>query len=329
MITPIEFLAEPTHNNHRLDLFLKNNLPNISRTKIQNDIKLSKVTVNNKIITSAKYIVKTNDLVTYNQHEEITNETWLAKKIPFEIIFEDEHLLIINKPLNLTMHPGAGTLHNTLANGILEYIPTQASLDRAGIIHRLDKNTSGCCIVAKTTESQYKLTTMMQNRQIKRTYIALAHGVIELASTINAPIGRHPKKRTLMAVANSGKIAITHCRPIINYPAHTLLEVNLETGRTHQIRVHLSHINHSIVGDKQYSNTFCAPKTYSALAKQLLTNYPQQALHAIQLSLNHPILNNEIKVQATLPNDFLALLKALKTNIIQQKEHDFAKLIDI
>ena len=327
MIKNFEFIITKKDDGSRIDLFLKNNLEDISRTKIQNDIKNKQVKINDVLITSAKHLIHEDDSVSYSHTEVITNDTWLATKLPLDIIFEDDHILIINKPLNLTMHPGAGTSNDTLANGILNYIPEQAYLDRAGLIHRLDKNTSGCCIVAKTTQAQYRLTTMMQSREIKRTYIALTNGIINLPNTVNAPVGRHPKKRTLMSVTQAGKTATTHYRPIINYPAHTLLEVNLDTGRTHQIRVHMSYINHSIVGDQQYSNKRSINKQYSQTAQELISSYPQQALHAIELSLKHPILHNHIQVQAELPADFLQLLAELKKHIIQQHNHNFLKLI--
>jgi 23S rRNA pseudouridine1911/1915/1917 synthase len=327
MIKSFEFIINKIDDGTRIDLFLKSSLKDISRTKIQNDIKSAKVKINNTIITSAKHLIHQDDSVSYSYSESINNDKWLARQLPLNIIFEDEHLLIINKPLNLTMHPGAGTSNNTLANGILGYIAEQAYLDRAGIIHRLDKNTSGCCIVAKTTQAQYRLTSMMQNREIKRTYIALTNGVINLPNTVTAPIGRHPKKRTLMSVNQAGKVATTHYRPIITYPAHTLLEVNLDTGRTHQIRVHMSHINHPIVGDQQYSNKRPISKKYSNTAQKLISSYPQQALHAIELSLKHPILDNYIKVQAKLPAGFLQLLAELKKHITQQQSHNFVKLI--
>jgi 23S rRNA pseudouridine1911/1915/1917 synthase len=225
--------------------------------------------------------------------------------ISLDIIFEDNDLLIINKPVGLVVHPGAGQPDHTLMNALLFHQQSLAQLPRAGIVHRLDKDTSGLMVIAKTCVTYQRLVDMMQKRQIHRRYIALVHGVMRANGTVSTCYGRHPKNRLKMAVRPAGKIAITHYSINKIFPQNTLLDVELETGRTHQIRVHLSHIGHPIVGDPLYGKTRAPGNNKISEALNL---FKRQALHAYQLKFMHPVLQKPLTFEANLPDDFASLL---------------------
>jgi len=224
-----------------------------------------------------------------------------AQEMPLDIIYEDEFLLVINKPHGLVVHPGAGQIDATLMNALLYHDTRLELLPRAGIVHRLDKDTTGLMVIAKTAACYQLLVHAMKERLIKREYQALVHGKLLSAGTIHTKYGRSPKNRLKMAVTKEGKEAITHYQIAQKFAQHTLLRVRLETGRTHQIRVHLAYLGHSIVGDKLYGKTTFGQGV----------NFPRQALHACELKFIHPISQKELTFVANIPDDFELLLEKL------------------
>ncbi len=228
----------------------------------------------------------------------------LAEPIPLTVVFEDPHLLVIDKPAGLVVHPGSGHWQGTLLNALLHHAPQLDGLPRAGIVHRLDKDTSGLLVVAKTEQTQTGLARQLQARTVKRLYLALARGRVERDGSVDAPIGRHPRQRTRMAVVGSGRAARTHYRVLERFPDATLLECALETGRTHQIRVHLAALGHALVGDPVYGA--------KRRGDSPLASFPRQALHAWRLALRHPASGEEVSWEASPPEDFSRLLEGLR-----------------
>ena len=239
-------------------------------------------------------------------------ERWSAQDLPIERVYEDDHLVVIDKPVGLVVHPGAGNPDGTLLNALLHHVPEVAKVPRAGIVHRIDKDTSGLLVVAKTIEAQNSLVQQLQARTVKREYQAIAIGVITAGGTVDAPIGRHPSKRTKMAVVNSGKQAITHYRVIKRFHGHTHIRVQLETGRTHQIRVHMAHERYPLVGDRLYQGQSGAPKGVSSDLRDYLMSFPRQALHAASLQLVHPKNEESMCWTSPLPKDMQTLLDKLR-----------------
>ena len=284
----------------RLDLALSKLLPEYSRGQIQTWIKANQITVDGKILRP-KDKVRTDQVV---KILAVIEDVSLAKPQPIEldIVYEDQDIIIINKPAGLITHPGAGNPDNTLLNALLYHYPELAKIPRAGIIHRLDKDTSGLLVVARNLMSHNKLTEAMQKREIKREYEAIVNKNMVAGGTVEANIGRHSTKRTHMAVKENGKPAITHYRIIKKFPAHTHIKVILETGRTHQIRVHMAHIGYPILGDPVYGKT----------TKISGKSFKRQALHASRLELLHPNTNKLISWKAKPPEDFADLVKTLE-----------------
>jgi 23S rRNA pseudouridine1911/1915/1917 synthase len=224
--------------------------------------------------------------------------SWTAEDLPLDIVYEDEDLIVINKPINMVVHPAAGNRAGTLVNALLNYAPELNQVPRAGIVHRLDKDTSGLLVVARNLTAHASLVDQLHERTVSRIYETVVHGVFLAGGTIDAPMGRHPRDRKKMAVLNEGKEAITHYRVLTRFPKHTHLQVQLETGRTHQIRVHMAHVKHPLVGDKVYGG-------------RMQHNFARQALHARALSLIHPSTDEEMSWQVPLPADMQLLLKDL------------------
>ncbi|TFG82367.1 MAG: 23S rRNA pseudouridine(1911/1915/1917) synthase RluD [Chromatiales bacterium] len=235
-----------------------------------------------------------------------------AQAMPLSIIHEDDDVLVINKPAGLVVHPGAGNAAGTLQNGLLAYRPELAELPRSGILHRLDKDTSGLLIVAKTLIAHTHLVRALEARDITREYRALCVGPMTGGGLVDAPIGRHRTQRTKMAVMDfSGRPAVTHYRVLGRFPHHTFVAVRLETGRTHQIRVHLAHVRHPIVGDPTYGGRLIVPAGATGQLALALRAFRRQALHAHRIRFQHPVNNTPIDLSAPLPDDFRALLAAL------------------
>ncbi|OBY90146.1 RNA pseudouridine synthase [Pseudomonas sp. AU11447] len=237
---------------------------------------------------------------------------WVAQDIELDIVYEDDHILVIDKPTGLVVHPAAGHQDGTLLNALLHHVPHLANVPRAGIVHRLDKDTTGLMVVAKTLESHTNLVAQLQARSVSRIYEAIVTGVIVAGGTVDAPIGRHGVQRQKMAVIETGKVAISHYRVLERFRAHTHTRVKLETGRTHQIRVHMTHIGHPLVGDPTYGGRFRIPPGASPTLIESLRDFPRQALHARFLELDHPATSVRMKWESPLPDDFTWLLSLLR-----------------
>jgi len=234
-----------------------------------------------------------------------------APAVPFRIVYRDAAIFVIDKPAGLVVHPGAGVKGGTLQNALLELDPKLNRVPRAGIVHRLDKDTSGLLVVARTPAAQATLVRVLAERNIGREYLALCQGVMTGGGTINDPIGRHRTQRIRMAVRSDGREAITHYRIERRFGAHTLVRVQLETGRTHQIRVHLAHIGHPVVGDPIYGGRRGIPASVTPAVRGAVTAFTRQALHAARLGLRHPTTGREVSFESPLPKDLTKLLKIL------------------
>jgi len=294
----------------RLDSSLAEMLPDYSRSKITAWIKSGDALINGKIFkpkdkTSGDEIV----FLTLNQKQ---SNDWIAEEIPLNVVYEDEDIIVINKQFGLVTHPGAGNWTGTLANALLYYDPTLSRLDRVGIVHRLDKNTSGLMVVARNEKSQKYLVEQLQNHSVDREYSAIVYGHMIAGGTVDEPIGRDSRDRVKQAVSQSGKEALTHYRAIDRFKSHTHVKAILETGRTHQIRVHLSYVGHSLIGDPMYGGRVRFPKKASEELKKALLNFKRQALHSKKLTLKHPISGEVMSWKAPLPDDMQELLSVLK-----------------
>ncbi len=310
----LEAQVTDPYASQRLDQALAALFPDYSRSQWQGWIKNGKVQLNGQLCTKAKEKVNTDDKLELDCEIEVQGD-WEAEQIPLNIVYEDDQLLVINKPAGLVVHPGAGNPQGTLVNALLYYLPELNTLPRAGIVHRLDKETTGLLVVAKTLTTHTYLTRALQKRLVKREYEAVVRGKVISGGTITAPVGRHPHRRTAMAVVNSGREAVTHYRVSERFKQHTRLLVQLETGRTHQIRVHMAHILHPIVGDPLYGKKQLLAKIDDEL-QQYLMHFKRQALHALRLELIHPVTQEVLSFEAPLPDDIQELLAILRKNEI-------------
>jgi 23S rRNA pseudouridine1911/1915/1917 synthase len=282
----------------RLDQALARLLPEESRSRLARLIGEGHVTVDGAP-GSASRKVRSGEAVEVALAPRPMDDSHRPQDIALAVVHEDEDVLVIDKPPGLVVHPGSGNPAGTLLNALLHRVPEAAQLPRAGIVHRLDKDTSGLMVVARNEAAQASLVRQLQARTVKRTYLALARGAVARDGTVDAPIGRHPVHRTRMAVVASGKPAVTHYRVLERLPAHTLLQCDLETGRTHQIRVHLASIGHPLEGDPAYAGR--APRRFG-----------RQALHAWKLAFVHPRSGAAMRFEAPMPEDFRALLQELR-----------------
>ncbi|HGR4943124.1 23S rRNA pseudouridine(1911/1915/1917) synthase RluD [Pseudomonas aeruginosa] len=294
----------------RLDQIAAQLFPEHSRSRLAGWIKDGRLTVDGAVLRP-RDIVHSGAQLVLEAEQEAQGE-WLAQDIELEIVYEDEHILAIDKPAGLVVHPAAGHQDGTLLNALLYHVPDIANVPRAGIVHRLDKDTTGLMVVAKTLEAHTKLVAQLQARSVSRIYEAIVIGVITSGGTIDAPIGRHGVQRQKMAVVDAGKVAVSHYRVLERFRAHTHTRVKLETGRTHQIRVHMSHIGYPLVGDPVYGGRFRIPPVASQTLVQTLREFPRQALHARFLELDHPATGVRMKWESPLPEDFLWLLSLLR-----------------
>ena len=296
----------------RVDVALQQLLPEFSRSKLQEWIKNEFVTVNKLAVTS-KHKVYAGDEIKVIVQQNPENNAFLPEAIPLDIVFEDETLLVINKPAGMVVHPAVGNWSGTLLNALLHHIPDIGNIPRCGIVHRLDKETSGLLVVAKTLSAQTHLVQQLQARTVKREYRAIVWGQLWKNGVVNQPIGRHPSIRTRMAVHLSGKPAITHYEILERFGVHTYLRCNLETGRTHQIRVHMQYLKAPIVGDPVYGLKSIMPiKSMSDTLRQHILGFHRQALHAIRLGLIHPLTSEAMEWSIDLPNDMKALLEMIR-----------------
>ncbi|WP_134630824.1 23S rRNA pseudouridine(1911/1915/1917) synthase RluD [Pseudomonas aeruginosa] len=294
----------------RLDQIAAQLFPEHSRSRLAGWIKDGRLTVDGAVLRPRDNVHSGAQLVL--EAEQEAQGEWLAQDIELEIVYEDEHILVIDKPAGLVVHPAAGHQDGTLLNALLYHVPDIANVPRAGIVHRLDKDTTGLMVVAKTLEAHTKLVAQLQARSVSRIYEAIVIGVITSGGTIDAPIGRHGVQRQKMAVVDAGKVAVSHYRVLERFRAHTHTRVKLETGRTHQIRVHMSHIGYPLVGDPVYGGRFRIPPVASQTLVQTLREFPRQALHARFLELDHPATGVRMKWESPLPEDFLWLLSLLR-----------------
>jgi len=306
----IKIIIPNRMTGERVDSALSEMLPDYSRSKITAWIKSGDALINSKTF-KPKDRVNGTEIVSLTLNQKQSND-WIAEKIPLNIVYEDEDIIVINKQFGLVTHPGAGNWSGTLANALLYYDSTLSSLDRAGIVHRLDKNTSGLMVVARNEKSQKYLVEQLQNHSVDREYSAIVYGHMIAGGTVDEPIGRDPKDRVKQAVLMSGKEATTHYRAIDRFKSHTHVKAILETGRTHQIRVHLSHVGHSLIGDPMYGGRVRFPKKASEELKDVLINFKRQALHSKKLTLTHPISGEKMSWKAPLPDDMLNLLEVLR-----------------
>ncbi len=301
---------------YRLDQALAKLCQQYSRARLQTWLKQGMITVDGQLYPG-KHKLHGGEIIDINA--TLTLETpWQAQALPLDIIYEDADLLILNKAADCVVHPAAGNPDGTLVNALLHHAPALAKLPRAGLIHRLDKDTTGLLVVAKTLEAHHWLVDQLQQRLITREYLALIHGQVIAGGTINAPIGRHPTQRTKMAVVTNGKPATTHYRVLKRFAQHTLLTVTLETGRTHQIRVHLAQQRYPIVGDPIYGTRAVLPANARTELQQALSQFKRQALHAHRLSLEHPTQHQTMTWTCPPPADLQHLLDVLE----QQHEKD-------
>ena len=304
----IDIIVPEELHQHRADVVLAKLFPEYSRNQWIDWLKEGLISIHNKPLIPKQKLNAANHLFGEIPLDTVHTEA-VAQDIPLNIIYEDDDLMVINKHVGLVVHPGAGQSDSTLMNALLYHHQALKTLARAGIIHRLDKDTSGLLIIAKTSASYQMLVQMMANREIERQYLALVHGRMISGGSIETFYGRHPKQRLKMAVRPSGKIAITHYQVAESFHQNTLLKVKLETGRTHQIRVHLSHKGFPIVGDPLYGKNR-APGV--GPATNALNQFPRQALHAAFLNFIHPITQKPLTFHTDLPDDFALLLSVLR-----------------
>lgn len=299
----------------RLDQALAELVPEYSRSRLQQWIKAGFVTLDGRVpVVRERVRAGQTVCIAAELQEETTAQ---PERIPLEIVFEDASLLVINKPAGLVVHPAAGNPAGTLLNALLHYDGSLAQLPRAGIVHRLDKQTSGIMVVARTLTAHKKLVEALQARTVKREYQAVVNSVLTAGGTVDAPIGRHPVDRKRMAVVGGGKEAVTHYRVAERFRAHTLVDVRLETGRTHQIRVHMAHNRMPITGDPVYGGRMRLPKGATEELKNTLQQFRRQALHARRLGLQHPVSGEDMTWEAALPDDMVNLIKVLRADAQQ------------
>jgi 23S rRNA pseudouridine1911/1915/1917 synthase len=307
----IDLEIPPELAGQRLDSALAQLLPQHSRTRIKSWIESGAVTVDRRSC-KPRDLVEAGFRVNLQLEPEVPKAQVLAEKIPLRVAHEDEDVLVIDKPAGLVVHPGAGNQEHTLQNALLGFDATLASLPRAGLIHRLDKDTSGLLVIARNPEAQTSLSRQLEARTMSREYLAVCVGVMTGGGTIDAPIGRNRSDRLRMAIRGSGRPAVTHYRVIERFRSHTFLSVQLETGRTHQIRLHLSHLKYPIVGDPVYGGRFAQPKGASSGLITVLRGFKRQALHAATLGFDHPRTGKRLTLHSKVPKDFEQLLRELK-----------------
>lgn len=301
----------------RFDQTLAEMFPDYSRSRLKEWILAGHVTVNGQVIDKAREKMFGGEQIAINTEIE-AEIRFEAQDIPLNIVYEDDDILVINKPAGLVVHPGAGNPDGTVLNALLHHCPKLDVVPRAGIVHRLDKDTTGLMVVAKTIAAQTNLVESLQAREITREYEAVANGIMTAGGIVDEPIGRHATKRTHMAVTFSGRPSVTHYRVMEKFRLHTRLRLRLETGRTHQIRVHMAHITHPLVGDPVYGGRPRPPKNASEELREMLRQFKRQALHAAMLSLYHPITGELMTWHADVPKDMVALTDMLRDD---SKEH--------
>ncbi|KAA0016714.1 23S rRNA pseudouridine(1911/1915/1917) synthase RluD [Salinicola corii] len=294
----------------RLDQAAAEMFPEFSRERLKSWIQQGELTVDGEKARPKDKVIGGERLALDTRLEEETR--WEPQAIPLSIVFEDDDVMVIDKPAGLVVHPAAGNPDGTLLNALLHHHAPLAAIPRAGIVHRLDKDTTGLMMVAKTLTAQTALVAQLQARTVSREYDAIVVGAMTAGGKVDAPIGRHPKDRQRQAVTASGKPAVTHYRVNERFRAHTHVRCRLETGRTHQIRVHMAHVRYPLIGDPVYGGRLKLPAGAGDSLKMLLREFPRQALHAHKLRFDHPVSGLPVECKVPLPDDMLLLLDALR-----------------
>lgn len=305
-------------SGQRLDVVLAELMPDYSRSRLKQWLLDGQILLDGQQV-KPKTKVHSEQQLELNVHVADIGDECLAEDIPLNIVYQDESLIVVNKPAGLVVHPAAGNRQGTLQNALLFFDKTLADVPRAGIVHRLDKDTSGLMVVARTLVSHKYLVEQIQQRDVHREYQTLVHGVMTGGGTVDQPIGRHAHDRIRMTVREDGRPSVTHYRVLDRFRLYTHLHVELETGRTHQIRVHMQHLRHSMVGDPVYSSRSRLPAGASEDFLNILNNFKRQALHAWRLSLIHPETGELIQWEAPLPEDMVKLIAAMKQDM---EQHD-------
>lgn len=312
MNTQISLSAEVPYEmgNRRFDQLAAELFPDYSRSRLQSWIKDGQLTVNGEVRRGRDKLIGGETLRL--EAELSASGDWQAQDIDLNIIYEDDCILVLDKPADLVVHPGSGNPDGTMLNGLLHHCPELANIPRAGIVHRIDKDTTGLLVIAKTLPAQNHLVAQLQDRSMGREYEAVVQGYMTGGGTVDQPIGRHGTQRTKMAVNPMGKEAVTHYRVIQRFPSHTHIRVQLETGRTHQIRVHMAHIGYPLVGDSTYAARTRLTKGIGVELRETLLSFGRQALHARKLGLIHPETEEWMEWESELPEDFAHLLEVLE-----------------
>ena len=308
IIIPLDLAGE------RLDAALAKLFPDYSRSRLQQWIKDGNVTVNGRQMKPKERVLG-DECVEIRADIEAGPSPYQPEAIALDIVFEDDSLIVINKPAGMVVHPAAGNWSGTLQNALLHYLPALDGVPRAGIVHRLDKDTSGLMVVAKTLGAHKSLIEQLQARTVRREYHAIVVGVMTAGGTVDAPIGRHSRDRKRMCVRDDGKPAVTHYRVVERFRAHSHITASLESGRTHQIRVHMSHIHYPLVGDSVYGGRIKLPRQADQELVALLRGFRRQALHAARLGLMHPASDELMEWETPIPSDMQVLLEALREDI--------------
>jgi 23S rRNA pseudouridine1911/1915/1917 synthase len=297
----------------RLDQALARALPQYSRARLQGWIDAGAVQVDGRLLRGRDKVLGGEKVLIEARIE--VDEQVAAEALPLDVVFKDRALIVLNKPAGMVVHPGAGNAGHTLQNALLAFDPKLAVVPRAGIVHRLDKDTSGLLVVARTPEVHTALVAAIAGREVERHYIALCTGVMTAGGTVDEPIGRHRTQRTRMAVRSDGRPAVTHYRVLKRFRSHTMVRAELETGRTHQIRVHLAHIGYPVVGDPAYGGRRRLPAGATSELVTALEAFKRQALHAARLKLEHPVTGREVEWEAPLPLDMTRLVAAMEGDL--------------
>ena len=309
----IDLEIPPELAGSRLDAALAQLLPAHSRTRIKGWIEAGQVLLR-RLPCKPRDVVDGGDRISVRWAAEAAATEVTPELIPLDVVHEDADVLVVNKPVGLVVHPGAGNPFHTLQNALLGRDASLAALPRAGIIHRLDKDTSGLLVVARTLEAQTSLTRQLMARTVSREYLAVCVGVMTGGGTVDAPIGRHRTDRLRMTVRQDGRAAVTHYRVLERFRGHSYLRVKLETGRTHQIRLHLAHLHYPIVGDAVYGGRLLPPRAASPALLDTLRAFRRQALHAASLAFEHPRTGAVVSLSAPVPEDFAGLVAALRAD---------------
>jgi 23S rRNA pseudouridine1911/1915/1917 synthase len=310
-------VVSPELSGKRLDQVLARLFPDYSRSRLQHWIRQGRVQVEGELRKPKEKVWAGENISLRAVPEKV--DSCEAEAIPLDLLHEDEHLLVVNKPAGMVVHPAAGNWSGTLQNALLHHDPGLASLPRAGIVHRLDKDTTGLLVVARSLQAHKRLVELLQAREIKREYLAVVNGLPAAGGTVDAPIGRHPVNRVRMAVVAGGRPARTHYRVNRRFRNHSLLDVQLESGRTHQIRVHMAYIHYPLLGDPVYGGRLKLPAGAGEETIRLLRGFGRQALHARRLGLAHPSTGEAMSWQSPLPEDLGELLEGLQQD---QEEHE-------